>query len=353
MLPITTDLLLDALCLAAFSNTDESRYILNKLTDMYDAAKDSKKNQMAVDSDMSIIITIIKDLSKTGILDKKQEVNKIVLKIKDSPYAKKDALFVKSVATLLDEGAKQGLSTRRELEIRKRLQNWCLISASINTFRDGLAWCNKYNQKNETENDLIIERVLDKAHDLTQAQNNVIGLAESIDELDFTSKSSMLNSADKYAKRKKTNIIRLGWQGLNRMMGVNGGVCRGELVGLAAPSYNGKSYMLMNIATWATVYNKYDLNDPTKIPTIVLVSLENEVSDNYHDMVKAAYVNKNHKPVPPDLSMEELIDETYDYFNQSGNRLIVKRFGEDFTYTDLVKLISRLEMKNMEIHQKH
>lgn len=349
MLPITTDLLLDALCLAAFSNTDESRYILNKLTDMYDAAKDSKKNQMAVDSDMNIIITIIKDLSKTGILDKKQEVNKIVLKIKDSPYAKKDALFVKSVATLLDEGAKQGLSTRRELEIRKRLQNWCLISASINTFRDGLAWCNRYNQKNETENDLIIERVLDKAHDLTQAQNNVIGLAESIDELDFTSKSSMLNSADKYAKRKKTNIIRLGWQGLNRMMGVNGGVCRGELVGLAAPSYNGKSYMLMNIATWATVYNKYDLNDPSKIPTIVLVSLENEVSDNYHDMVKAAYVNKNHKPVPPDLSMEELIDETYDYFNQSGNRLIVKRFGEDFTYTDLVKLISRLEMKNMEI----
>lgn len=348
MLPITTDLLLDALSLAAFSSADESKYILTRITDMYDVAR-NKKNQVSVDTDMDIIIEIIKDLNKTGTIDRKNEVKKIVLKIKNSPYAKKDSMFVNQVAELLDQCYKEGLSIKRELQIRKRLQNWCLISASNNTFMDGLALCRKYSRTDETQNELIIERVLDKAHELTQAQNNVIGLAESIDELDFTSKSSMLSSADKYARRKKTNIIRLGLQGLNRMMGVNGGICRGELVGFAAPSYGGKSLMLMNIATWATVYNKYDLNDPTKVPTIVLISLENEVSDNYHDMVKAAYVNKYHKAVPPDISMEELIDETYDYFNQSGNKLIVKRFGEDFCYTDLVKLISRLEMKDMEI----
>ena len=192
MLPITTDLLLDALSLAAFSNTDESRYILTKISDMYDAARNSKKNQLAVDADMDIIIEIIKELNRTGIIDKKNEVRKIVLKVKASPYAKKDSLFVGSVAAMLQDGVDQGLSTRRELEIRKRLQNWCLISASSNTFMDGLALCRQYEPKNETKNDWIIERVLDKAHDLTQAQNNVIGLAESIDELDFTSKSSML-----------------------------------------------------------------------------------------------------------------------------------------------------------------
>lgn len=349
MLPITTGLLLDALELAAFSTADETRYILTKFTDLYDAGRNNKKSQAPVDTDMDVLIEIIKDLNKTGVLDRKAEVRKIVLKVKASPYAKRDSMFVEQVAAMLNQGVGEGLSLRNELKKRKRVQNWCLISASNNTFLDGLTLCRQYSKDDETANDLIIERVLDKAHDLTQAQNNVIGLAESIDELDFTSKSSMLNSADKYAQRKKTNIIRLGWQGLNRMMGVNGGVCRGELVGLAAPSYNGKSYMLMNIAIWATVYNKYDLKDPTKTPTIVLVSLENEVSDNYNDMVRMAYVNKNRKPVPPDISREELIDEAYEYLNQSGNRLIVKRFGEDFCYTDLVKLISRLEMKDMEV----
>ena len=81
----------------------------------------------------------------------------------------------------------------------------------------------------------------------------------------------------------------------------------------------------------------------------MLISLENQVSDDYNDMSRAAYVNAYHRPVPPDMSRDELIDINYNYYNKCGNRLIVKRFGEDFGYADLVKLIARLEMRNMEI----
>ena len=348
MLQFTTDIALDALSLAAFSASEDSKQILTKFTEMYDAVR-YKKNQVAIDTDMDVLIDIIKDLNKSDVLNKKTEYNKIILKIKSSPLAKKDSIITDNVAAMLQQGMTEGLGSKRELELRRRIQNWCLISATDDQLIAGMALCRRYNKNDDNANDLILANMLDKAHELTRIQSTIIGATESIDELDFSSKSSMLDSANKYAKRKKKNVIKLGWQGLNRMMGENGGVCRGELVGFAAPSYNGKSLVLMKIARWATVYNKYELNDPSKIPTILLVSLENEVSDDYNSMSMEAYVNAYHRPVPPDMSRDELIDINYKYYNECGNRLIVKRFGEDFGYADLVKLIARLEMRNMEI----
>lgn len=348
MLQFTTDIALDALSLAAFSASEDSKQILTKFTEMYDTVR-YKKNQVAVDTDMDVLIDIIKDLNKSDVLNKKAEYNKIILKIKSSPLAKKDSVITDNVAAMLQQGMTEGLGSRRELELRRRIQNWCLISATDDQLIAGMALCRKYNKNDDNANDLILANMLDKAHELTKIQSTIIGASESIDELDFSSKSSMLDSANKYAKSKKKNVIKLGWQGLNRMMGLNGGICRGELVGFAAPSYHGKSLVLMNIARWATVHNKYELNDPTKIPTILLISLENEVSDDYNDMSKAAYVNAFHRPVPPEMTRDELIDINYNYYNKCGNRLIVKRFGEDFGYADLVKLLARLEMRNMEI----
>ena len=348
MLQFTTDIALDALSLAAFGTSEDSRQILVKFTEMYDSVR-YKKNQMAIDTDLDVLIEIIKDLNKSGTLDKKTEYNKIILKIKSSPLAQKDRMLTDNVADMLKQGMSQGISVKRELELRRKLQNWCLISATNETLLGGLSLCRKYNRNDENTNDLILANMLDKAHEITKIQETFIGATESIDELDFSSKSSMLDSANKYARKKKANVIKLGWQGLNRMLGINGGICRGELVGFAAPSYNGKSLVLMKIARWATVHNHYELNDPSKIPTILLISLENEVSDDYNDMSKDAYVNAQHRPVPPDMTKEELIDINYTYYNQCGNRLIVKRFGEDFGYADLLKLIARTEMRNMEI----
>lgn len=348
MLQFTTDIALDALSLAAFSASEDTKQILSKFTEMYDSVR-YKKNQVAIDTDMDVLIDIIKELNKSDVLSKKTEYNKIIVKVRASSLAKKDSMITENIAAMLQQGMTEGLSTRRELELRRRLQNWCLISATDDQLMSGIALCRKYNKNDDNVNDLILANMLDKAHALTKIQETIIGATESIDELDFSSKDSMLDSANKYAKRKKKNVIKMGWQGLNRMMGENGGVCRGELVGFAAPSYNGKSLVLMKIARWATVYNKYELNDPSKIPTIVLVSLENEVSDDYNNMSVEAYVNAYHRPVPPDMTRDELIDINYKYYNDCGNRLIVKRFGEDFGYADLVKLIARLEMRNMEI----
>ncbi|MBO4735639.1 MAG: hypothetical protein J5614_04515, partial [Paludibacteraceae bacterium] len=262
MLQFTTDIVLDALGLAAFGTSEDSKQILIRFTDMYDAAHNNKRGLASIDTDMDVLMDIVKDLNQSGTLDKKTEYNKLIVKIKRSPLAQKEPLIMDAITGLLQQGMSEGMSLKRELELRRRIQNWCLISATSDKLTEGLTWCRRYSKTDEAQNDLILANMLDKAHELTKIQETIIGATESIDELDFTSKSSMMDSATKYAKRKKKNVIKLGWQGLNRMLGINGGICRGELVGLAAPSYNGKSLMLMNIARWATIHNKYELNDP-------------------------------------------------------------------------------------------
>lgn len=350
MLPLSTDFVLDALNLACFSDKEESKQILEKLVSMVETARSRRNNQTPMDQDMDVFIAIIKDLVINDTpLDKKSDRNKIILKIKASELAKNDPMLTENVAAMLQEGAEHGISKRKEDLLIKKLQNWVLISSTNDRLLEGLAICRKYSSTDETQNDLILMNMLEKASEITKVQDNIIGVSECLDELDFSSKRSMEVSYARYDNNKKKNVIRFGLQGLNRLFGANGGITRGEFLGLAAPSHHAKSLMLNNIARWATVYNKYELKDPSKIPTILHVSLENSVSNNLNSMANQAYISANHHPVPPNMTRDELIDFNFAYYNKLGNKLLMRKFGEDFGFSDLLKLIAQLEMRGHEI----
>ena len=350
MLPITTDFALDALCLACFSSSEESKSVLGKIVEQYTAAK-MKKNQVGLDTDMDVFIDIIQELiSSPANLDKKTERNRIILKVKSSPLAEKDKMIAENVAEMLKNGVESGISKQKEDLLVRKLQNWVLISATNEKLLEGLALCRKYSHTNETQNDLILMNMLDKASEITKVQDNIIGSVEASDELDFSSKRSMEMNDIRYNSNKKNNVVRLGLQGLNNLLGANKGFLRGELVGIGAPSYGGKTLTLTNIARWATVLNKYELNDSSKKPLVLFVSLENSVSNNWFSMARTAYVNANHRPLPEGISREELIDINYAYYNKMGNRLVMKKFEtQEFSFGDLLKLIARYEMSGYEV----
>lgn len=350
MLPITTDFILDALNLACFSDKEESKAILRRIIDIYETAK-SRKNQLAADPDMAVIFSVITDLVNNETpLDKKSDRNRIVLKIKASELARKDPMLTDNVAEMLKQGAENGISQKKEELLIKRLQNWASFSIINDKSLDILSMCRKYTATDESRNDLILMNLLDKAGELTRVQDSVIGTIEAQDELDFTSKRSMQLSYTRYDNNRKKNILKLGLQGLNGLFGEAGGVTRGEFVGIAAASHHGKSFTLNNISRWATVYNRYELKDPNKVPTILHITLENNVSNNFITMSNQAYVSANHRPVPKGMPMEELIDFNHEYYNRLGNKLIMRKFnGEDFGFSNLLKLIAHLEMTGHEI----
>ena len=72
--------------------------------------------------------------------------------------------------------------------------------------------------------------------------------------------------------------LRCGMQGLNEM--VAGGFENTRVYGLLGGTGIGKSLVLLNIAVQIKKYNKYlKPKDPTKIPTIVILTMENTVAE--------------------------------------------------------------------------
>ena len=96
-----TDIVLDALCLAVYSDTDESKFILQQIADMYN---ETKKKISSSDKDLDIFFEIINDAIRNGVdPTKKSEKSQIILKIKKSDLGKSDKSIVDSVVDILSE----------------------------------------------------------------------------------------------------------------------------------------------------------------------------------------------------------------------------------------------------------
>lgn len=78
--------------------------------------------------------------------------------------------------------------------------------------------------------------------------------------------------AVKDAKRPN-NKIKTGIQGLNTM--INGGYENGRVYTYLALPKCGKSMMLLNSGIWACKYSEFQPKDPSKIPTVLYVTMEN------------------------------------------------------------------------------
>ena len=93
MIAINTDFMLDAVCLAAFSKSDNSKETLGSILDIYMATK--KKKPEILNKDLDVFFEIIQDIvTRDADLSKKAEINRIVVKLKKSDLAQKDPVIV-------------------------------------------------------------------------------------------------------------------------------------------------------------------------------------------------------------------------------------------------------------------
>ena len=105
---------------------------------------------------------------------------------------------------------------------------------------------------------------------------------ESMTEMSFTLKDGMFQEAMSDIYDRVTNpssILQTGMQGLNELLG---GGFQGEreymFLGLAG---GGKSLTLLDLALQIKRYNRnYQTKDPTKIPVVVYLTMENSVKES-------------------------------------------------------------------------
>ena len=103
---------------------------------------------------------------------------------------------------------------------------------------------------------------------------HIDGLVYSFDITDDQKMFDMLDRAA--AETSAEGILKMGWQGLNRMTGDHCGFRRGETIVVGALQHNFKTGATMNMFKHAALYNKPWMRDPKKKPCLVHISTEND-----------------------------------------------------------------------------
>ena len=343
---INSDMMLDALCLAAYSNTDETKVLLTQVLNAYQETR--KKDPNAIDLDLEVFFSVIDDIIHADVdLSRKSEVNQIILKIKKSPIAEKNPQLIESVIEILKEDP-QNIKPSRIKRLTRKLQQWVVVTRSQVQIRQMLLKCNRYNPTDDVSNDVLINDVAEYARNLLTLQDAAAGTSETIDSVDMTDPISLKKAMRVYKNKRTSSIFKTGLKQLNKMLGKNGGFMRGEFAAFAASSHNFKSGMLMKCARWCVT--KSDIRVPQgTTPCVLFISLENEIPENTMDMLKEAYIDIYRQPVPDTMPEEELIDKITEYYSQKNIKFLMYRFDENFGFSDFVKLQTQLKNRGYTV----
>lgn len=343
MMPVTADFMLDALCLSAFSNTPNTKRLLESVIEVYMTAK--LKNPDIVDTDLEIFFTIIKDIVESDInLERKAEINRILIKVKKSPVGIKDPKIVDRVESILTNT--DNISPRRITILSKRIKNWIVWSRMNSNLREMFGKCQKFSLTDDVTNDILLNDIFEYAKEISTA-NEAFGdvSAQNLDCIDMGDKLSILKAVQAYRNKRKSYVFKMGIQGLSRMFGKNKGLVAGEFVAFGASSHNYKSGILTDMTRWLCTCNGKIPAPAGMTPTVVLISLENDVTENTIEFFRAAYVNAYKQVPPPDMPDETVIDFVFQYYNKNGVKFLMYRFDNEFSYTDFVSLMSELKNK--------
>lgn len=175
---------------------------------------------------------------------------------------------------------------------------------------------------------------------------NKNGPVESINMSDI---ASIREAYNLFKERRVNHVIKTGLQGLNQILGPDGGICLGESIVFAARTHNYKSGILTKVPQWIVQYNK-----PPKImgrmPMILFISLENEGFQNMIKIFKEMYISIKGCPPPETMTEDEIVNEIYLYFNSNDYTFVIERYLPSyFGYSEYVTLIEKYESAGFKV----
>lgn len=334
----------DAIILLLNDNTAMVKTLVGGLCEVIDT--ELKNNTKSDDASSRFYLELMKELLQIDPVELGNDITRqgLLLKFQSHHYLTSN----KEVKTLILKilGNTDKITEARKIDLITNIRNKILWYNSFVKVKSMFGKLNNYNSTvDKVTRDEILEGVNGLAREINQIFTTIKSNANSAKErIDFSDKVSILRALSHHKTTKQHNILKMGLQGLNRMFGKRGGIALGESVVFNALSHHYKSCMLMNIARWTVQYNTPHFNDSTGgIPTVLLISLENEAAENMMSLYKDAYTSITNEDTEG-KSDEEIIEFIYDFFNQNGWRLIVeRRLGQTFGDTELETLVKEYQ----------
>ena len=143
---------------------------------------------------------------------------------------------------------------------------------------------------------------------------------------------------------KPSNHIKTGIKALNDML--DGGFESGRCYLIYAPPKSWKSGLLMNIGIWACKYNTFEPKDPTKVPCVLYVTMENTSKET----LKRLFVHCHGDDIK-NYSFEDATNIINDYILGDRNISfeIKYRKNKSISTNDLDAMIDELSLEGKEV----
>lgn len=194
----------------------------------------------------------------------------------------------------------------------------------------------------------VIEQLEPLAKDADIAHHPAIVDQVDLSEIDQIER--LMNQAQE--EIATDGIIKLGWQGINRMTGDHDGIRRGEMVLVGALQHNFKTGFTLNAFKQACLYNVPYMRDPNKIPLNVHLSLENNLLDNIMQLYVSLKENETGELVDiRSVDTKQAAAYVNARLQETGYKIKMLRVDpSEFGFRDLFDLVTKWESEGYEIH---
>lgn len=194
----------------------------------------------------------------------------------------------------------------------------------------------------------VVERFENFAVQENESISGIEGVVQTVDLTDEEEVKYLFEEA--INEISPDEILKFGLAGINRLFGKQGGGRRGETIIVGGLTHHGKSVTTMGMMRGIAAYNIPKVHKPGKIPTILLISSENDLTINIRELYFQCFVNTYHcKPmsIPDEEEAARFIKK---YFSANGWKVYMVRVNPDeFTLKDMQELVYTLESSNHEI----
>jgi len=220
---------------------------------------------------------------------------------------------------------------------------------SVKAKKIGLEFLGKLNRiKNVDE---LLESTINKLQKIKDEKE--VKIAGLVAEVDLTSEASVKD----IAKRAKDLAVgeggfKIGWPCINDM--IQGGFRRGEFITVSALQHNYKSGFVKSIFAQMLRLNKPKLEDPSKKPMILFISLEEELENIFlflYQYLKFSIENVAlTKSELKELDQEEMSKYVAKQLTVQGFHPKLMRFNPSYlTYEKLFKIVEDFEASGYEV----
>lgn len=191
-------------------------------------------------------------------------------------------------------------------------------------------------------------------------EERIDGLVYSFDMADGDKVFELFDRAA--AETSADGILKMGWQGVNRMTGDHCGIRRGESLVVGALQHNFKTGFTMNMFKHAALYNRPWMRDPTKKPCLVHISTENDAHINMMWLYQNLMENETGLECDlapfkdPDVevrkaAIEAARDFVQDRMTRGGYTIKMYRFDpSNTTYYSITDTLDKLAQQGFEVH---